>query len=47
MAFIALGCCLIPFIFYFWGAKIRKNSKYAFAGDEENEAGAEEKDFGH
>ncbi|KKY23690.1 putative mfs multidrug transporter [Phaeomoniella chlamydospora] len=42
MAFISLACCLIPFVFYYWGAKIRKYSKYAY-GDEEldaNTAGA-------
>ncbi|KAL1306084.1 hypothetical protein AAFC00_004204 [Neodothiora populina] len=39
MAFIALGCCLIPFIFYFFGARIRQRSKYAYAGDEENSVG--------
>ncbi|PRT54565.1 hypothetical protein B9G98_02185 [Wickerhamiella sorbophila] len=30
LAFIALACCLIPFCFYFLGAKIRARSKYAF-----------------
>lgn len=47
MAFIALGCCFIPFIFYFFGERIRRNSKYAYSGDEENEAGKEEKEYGH
>ena len=30
MAFISLGCCIIPFLFYIFGAKIRKFSRYAF-----------------
>ena len=35
LAFISLGCCAIPFVFYFKGANIRKRSRYAYAGDEE------------
>ncbi|KAL1959396.1 hypothetical protein VTO42DRAFT_2199 [Malbranchea cinnamomea] len=38
LAFIALACCAIPYCFYFYGAAIRKHSKYAFADDEENTA---------
>ncbi|KAL2408158.1 MFS-rype transporter paaT [Exophiala dermatitidis] len=30
LAFIALACCLIPYVFYFKGAAIRKHSKFAF-----------------
>lgn len=30
LAFLALLCCLIPFVFYYKGAAIRKHSKYAF-----------------
>jgi hypothetical protein len=45
LAFIALACCAIPFVFYYWGARIRQRSKYAFAepekGDEEKNAGAQ------
>ena len=33
LAFIALACCAIPFIFYFYGAKIRQHSKYAYVPD--------------
>lgn len=37
LAFIALACCAIPFVFYFYGEKIRAGSKYAYSGnDEEN-----------
>ncbi|KIW16273.1 hypothetical protein PV08_06324 [Exophiala spinifera] len=36
LAFIALACCLIPYIFYFKGASIRKHSKFAFADDDES-----------
>lgn len=35
LAFLALACCAIPFVFYRFGAAIRKRSKYAFADDEE------------
>lgn len=31
MAFISLACCGIPFLFYFYGARIRKFSKYAYS----------------
>lgn len=30
MAFIALACCVIPFLFYIYGARIRAFSKYAY-----------------
>lgn len=30
LAFIALACCGIPFLFWAYGARIRKRSKYAF-----------------
>ncbi|KAL6245501.1 Synaptic vesicle transporter SVOP [Rhinocladiella similis] len=36
LAFIALTCCLIPYVFYFKGASIRKHSKFAFADDDES-----------
>ncbi|OBW68652.1 MAG: WD40 repeat-like protein [Aureobasidium pullulans] len=40
MAFIALACCGIPYGFYFFGERIRKFSKYAYAGDDvENNPG--------
>ncbi|KAL2832753.1 major facilitator superfamily domain-containing protein [Aspergillus pseudoustus] len=35
LAFIALACCAIPFVFYFKGASIRRFSRFAFADDEE------------
>ncbi|CCE63410.1 hypothetical protein TPHA_0E03200 [Tetrapisispora phaffii CBS 4417] len=31
MAFIGLACCAIPFLFYRYGATIRKRSKYAYS----------------
>jgi multidrug resistance protein len=43
LAFIALACCAIPYVFYFYGARIRKRSKYAYSGDDEentNKTGA-------
>lgn len=36
LAFIALACCLIPYIFYFKGAAIRKHSRFAFSDDDES-----------
>lgn len=30
MAFISLACCAIPYAFFYWGARIRKRSKYAY-----------------
>lgn len=41
LAFIALACCLIPYVFYFKGAAIRKHSKYAFADDEDEKYGVD------
>ncbi|KAA8626770.1 multidrug resistant protein [Pyrenophora tritici-repentis] len=41
LAFIGLACCAIPFIFYFYGAKIRAQSHYAYS--EETESKAHEK----
>jgi hypothetical protein len=35
LAFIALACCLIPYVFYYKGESIRRFSKYAFSDDEE------------
>ncbi|KAH8681207.1 multidrug resistant protein [Xylariales sp. PMI_506] len=37
LAFISLACCAIPFCFWKWGAQIRARSKYAYAGDEDND----------
>lgn len=31
MAFISLACCAIPYLFFFYGARIRKFSKYAYS----------------
>jgi hypothetical protein len=33
LAFISLACCGIPYVFYFYGAQIRKHSKYAYRED--------------
>lgn len=35
LAFIALACCAIPYVFYFKGESIRRFSKFAFSDDEE------------
>lgn len=39
LAFIALACCAIPFVFYRFGAAIRKRSKYAYSGDDSENQG--------
>ena len=31
MAFISLACCLIPYLFFIYGARIRKFSRYAYS----------------
>ncbi|KAE8379729.1 major facilitator superfamily domain-containing protein [Aspergillus bertholletiae] len=36
LAFIALACCAIPYVFYFKGASIRRFSRFAYNEDEEN-----------
>lgn len=33
MAFISLACCLIPYLFFIYGARIRKFSRYAYSPD--------------
>lgn len=38
LAFLALACCAIPYVFYFHGAAIRRYSHFAYAEDEENKA---------
>ncbi|KAK9480685.1 major facilitator superfamily domain-containing protein [Lipomyces japonicus] len=35
LAFISLACCLIPYLFYIYGAKIRSFSKYAYSPEDE------------
>lgn len=35
MAFISLACCLIPYAFYIWGARVREFSKYAYTPEKE------------
>ncbi|KAK3300728.1 major facilitator superfamily domain-containing protein [Chaetomium fimeti] len=37
LAFLSLACCAIPFLFWRYGAAIRRRSKYAFGGDEEEQ----------
>ena len=35
LAFISLACCTIPYVFFFYGARIRRRSRYAYSGDDE------------
>ncbi|PQE28671.1 major facilitator superfamily transporter protein [Rutstroemia sp. NJR-2017a WRK4] len=44
LAFIALACCAIPFAFWTWGAQIRKRSRFAYSGDDEEMAGGKASD---
>jgi hypothetical protein len=37
LAFIGVACCAIPFVFYFFGSRIRAHSHYAYSEDEENQ----------
>ncbi|OAA58448.1 major facilitator superfamily transporter multidrug resistance [Niveomyces insectorum RCEF 264] len=37
LAFISLACCAIPFLFWTFGARIRKRSRYAYGGDEDDD----------
>ncbi|KAH6675358.1 major facilitator superfamily domain-containing protein [Plectosphaerella plurivora] len=43
LAFLGLACCVIPFLFWKFGAKIRERSKYAYSGDDETSTSDEEK----
>lgn len=36
MAFISLACCGIPYLFFFYGARIRRFSKYAYSPETEH-----------
>jgi len=36
LAFIGLACCGIPFLFWKYGAGIRKRSKYAYGGEDDD-----------
>ncbi|CAA9957018.1 Multidrug resistant protein [Pyrenophora teres f. maculata] len=38
LAFIGLACCAIPFVFYFYGARIRARSHYAYSEEAESKA---------
>ncbi|KAK7206828.1 major facilitator superfamily domain-containing protein [Myxozyma melibiosi] len=35
LAFISLACCAIPYLFYWYGAKVRSFSKYAYAPEDD------------
>ncbi|RYC58987.1 hypothetical protein CHU98_g7218 [Xylaria longipes] len=40
LAGISLLCCMIPFLFWKYGERIRRHSKYAYAGDDDDSKGA-------
>lgn len=35
LGFISLACCAIPYVFWFFGARIRRRSRFAYSGDDE------------
>ncbi|KAK4456448.1 putative transporter [Cladorrhinum samala] len=37
LALLGLACCGIPFLFWKYGARIRKSSRYAYGGDDEDD----------
>jgi multidrug resistance protein len=37
LAFISLACCAIPYLFFFFGERIRQRSKYAYTATSESE----------
>ncbi|KLU82558.1 hypothetical protein MAPG_01630 [Magnaporthiopsis poae ATCC 64411] len=39
LAFVGVACCAIPFLFWRYGAAIRRRSRYAYGGDEDDGAG--------
>lgn len=39
LGFLGLACCAIPFLFYYKGEAIRRHSKFAYAGDDEENQG--------
>jgi len=39
LAFLGLACCAIPFVFYWGGERIRRRSRFAYAGDDEENQG--------
>ncbi|SPQ18500.1 9546dfef-2f69-4169-988a-2ecb98ad9bb6 [Thermothielavioides terrestris] len=41
LAFLSLACCAIPFLFWKFGARIRRQSKYAYGGDDEEVSGSD------
>lgn len=46
LAFIGLACCAIPYGFYFYGAKVRRYSKFAYSGDDD-ETGVTQTELAH
>lgn len=42
LAFISLACCAIPYGFYFYGARIRAKSKYAYSPEKETKYAKDE-----
>jgi multidrug resistance protein len=45
LGFLGLACCLIPFAFWKWGARIRQKSKYAYSPEDDSTAGSSGSDI--
>ncbi|KAL2017734.1 hypothetical protein VTK56DRAFT_1704 [Thermocarpiscus australiensis] len=45
LGFISLACCAIPFLFWRYGPAIRKSSKYAYGGDDEEKSPSSDSDL--
>ena len=44
LAFSALACCAVLFIFFFYGARIRRHSEYAYSGHDDESLGEKSMD---
>lgn len=47
LAFIALACCAIPYVFFFWGDRIRRHSRFAAVDPTDTPIGDAEKNAAH
>lgn len=47
LAFIALACCAIPYVFYYKGEAIRQHSHFAYVEDEEKAMSSASEDIQH
>ncbi|KAI6715338.1 hypothetical protein JHW43_002080 [Diplocarpon mali] len=43
LGFLSIACCAIPYVFYFYGSAIRRRSRFAYSGDDEETGGKDAK----